>query len=102
LTGTVKHVGKISCSAKCDRWYPAAVTRAVARKRCLWRKHRENPDDSKILAAYRKANRTYREEVRVLEIKREQWVIDRDNAGSLFRLSTISCRVDEVKCTKQQ
>jgi len=75
-------------SAKCNRWYPTAVERAAARKRCSCCKHRENPDDSKILGAYCKANRTYREEVRKFEIKHEQRVIDRDN-GSFFRFVNI-------------
>jgi len=64
----VKHVGTNN-SAKCNRWCPAAVKRAVARNHCLWRKHREKPDDSKILRSYRKANHTYREEVCKFEIK---------------------------------
>jgi len=74
----VKHAGTNN-SAKCNHWYPDAVKHVVARKRC------ENPDDSKILGAYHKANRTYREEVCMFEIKREQWIIDGDNAGSFFR-----------------
>ena len=83
-----------NASAKCNRWYPAAVKRAVARKRCLWRKHRENPGDPVIRAAYRKAHWTYRQEVRKFEIKREQRVIERDNAGSFFRFvnSKLSCK----------
>ena len=37
-----------------------------------------------IQAAYRKADWTYRQEVRKFEIKREQRAIERDNAGSFF------------------
>ena len=68
----------------------------MARKRCLWRKHRENPGDPRGItrAAYRKADRTYRQEVRKFEIKREQRVIERDNASSFFRFvnSKLSCK----------
>jgi len=89
----VKNVYK-NTSAKCSRWYPAAVKRAATRKRYLWRKHRESPEDSNALAAYRIADRSYRQEVRKYEIKREQRVIDQDNAGSFFRFvnSKLSCK----------
>jgi hypothetical protein len=84
----------VDSGAKFNRWYPAAVKRAIVRKRCLWRKHRVNPDDPVIHAAYRKADRMYRLEVRKFEIKREQRVIERDNAGSFFRFvnSKLSCK----------
>ena len=71
-------------SVKCRRWYPAALKRAIARKRCLWRKHRESPDDERLLAAYHGAERKCRQMLRDYEIKRENRVIDSDNAGSFF------------------
>ena len=83
-----------SSSVKCKRWYPAAIKHAVARKRCLWRKHRESPDDVNLLAAYRRVDEKYRQLVRQHEIKREQRVIESDNAGSFFRFvnGKLSCR----------
>ena len=83
-----------SCNVKCQRWYPAAIKHAVARKRCLWRKHRESPDDVNLMAAYRRADEKYRQLVREHEIKREQRVIESDNVGSFFRFvnGKLSCR----------
>jgi len=40
---------------KCTRWYPAALRRAISRKRCLWRLKRESPDNTDVLAVYREA-----------------------------------------------
>ena len=47
-----------------------------------------------IHAAYRKAERVYRQEIHKFEIKREQRVIERDNAGSFFRFvnSKLTCK----------
>ncbi len=81
-------------SVKCRRWYPAALKRAIARKRCLWRKHRESPDDERLLAAYHSAERKCRQMLRDYEIKRDNRVIDSDNAGSFFRFvnGKLSCK----------
>jgi len=88
----VKYVSS-TANIKCKRWYPAALRQAIIRKRCLWRRHRENPDDSRATAAYRDAEQKCRYLLRQYEIKREQKVIDSDNAGSFFRFvnGRLSC-----------
>jgi hypothetical protein len=35
--------------------YPPKIRRAIARKRCLWRHHKANPNDGKIATAYKQA-----------------------------------------------
>ena len=81
-------------SVKCRRWYPAALRRAIVRKRCLWRKHRESPDDERLLEAYHGAEGKCRQLLREYEIKRENRVIDSDNTGSFFRFvnGKLSCK----------
>ena len=58
-------------SVKCRRWYPAALRRAIVRKRCLWRKQLESPDDERLLAAYHGAEQKCGILLREYEIKRE-------------------------------
>jgi len=81
-------------NTKCRRWYPAALKRAITRKKCLWRKHRSDPDDVDALLAYRKAATNCKQMLREYEIKREQKVIDGNSAGGFFRFvnGKLSCR----------
>ncbi len=89
----VKRVSEYTCT-KNRRWYPAAVRRAIARKKCLWRKHRYRPDDATALENYRDAEQKCRRLLLDYEIKREQNVIDNNNAGGFFRFvnSKLSCK----------
>lgn len=89
----VKHVSEYT-RTKNRRWYPAALRRAITRKKCLWRKHRESPDDETALSNYRKAEQKCRQLLRDYEIKREEKVIDSNNAGGFFRFvnGKLSCR----------
>ena len=86
----VKHVSEYM-PTKNRRWYPAALRRAIARKRCL---HRRRSRNGTALAAYHDAERQCRQMLRDYEIRREQKVIDSNNAGSFFRFvnGKLSCK----------
>lgn len=76
------------------RWYPAPVRRAISRKRCLWRRYRRNRSDLGLAVAYRSAVQHCRQSIHKYEIKREQKVIDSNNAGCFFRFVNrkLSCK----------
>ena len=79
----VKYV-RNNANVKCKRWYPAALRRAISRKRCLWRMKRESPDNTDLFAAYRDAEHKCRYLMQQYEMKREQNVIECNNAGTFF------------------
>jgi hypothetical protein len=59
-------------SPKSKTWYPSCIKRAAARKRCLWRQHRADPDNDAIKAAYQAAASKHRQLIYKYELKREQ------------------------------
>jgi hypothetical protein len=64
--------------------YPPAIRRAITRKLCLWRHHRAQPANYTITAAYRTASNRCKLLIRNYEIKRENKVIESNNAGSFY------------------
>jgi len=81
-------------NVKCRRWYPAALRHSIHKKRCLWRKKRDNPNNAVLAAAYRTAEHECRQLLRDYEIKVEQKIIERKNAGSFYRFvnNKLSCK----------
>jgi hypothetical protein len=79
---------------KPKRYYPAGIRKAVARKRCLWRLHRNNPDDHKISAAYKGAECKCKHLMYTHELKKEQRVIESKNADNFFNFvnKKMSCK----------
>ena len=76
------------------RWYPAALRRAIARKKCLWRKRRDHPGATAALMNYHKAELKCNQLLREYEIKREEKIIESGNAGSFYRFvnGKLSCK----------
>ncbi len=64
--------------------YPAGIKRAIARKRCLWRQCKARPTDVKILTSYKLATKRCTQLIRNFEIRKEQRVIESNNAGSFY------------------
>ena len=79
---------------KNKRWYPRPLRRAISRKRCLWHKYRDNWGDARVAAACRSAEQHCRQLICKYEIKREQKVIDNNNAGCFFHFVNrkLSCK----------
>lgn len=74
--------------------YPRNIKRAIARKRCLWRQHKLNPQNSDIRNNYRNAHKACRQLMQEFEIKREREVVDANNIGKFYRFvnSRLSCK----------
>jgi len=79
---------------KCKRWYPAALRRAISRKRCLWHLKRKSPGNTDVSAAYRDAEHKCRNLMQQYEMKREQKVIECNNAGTFYNFikNKLSCK----------
>ena len=65
--------------------YPSGIRREIARKRCLWRLMKTDPDSAKVAKRYRLTAEKCKRLMRNFEIKKEQAVIDNNNQGSFFR-----------------
>ena len=74
--------------------YPRNIRRAIARKRCLWRQHKINPQDAALRDNYRNAHHECRQLTREFEIKREREVVDANNIGKFYRFvnSRLACK----------
>ena len=65
--------------------YPLKIRRAMARKRCLWKKYRSSPSNETLKLAYSSAEARSRLLLKDSEIKKEMEVIQSDNAGNFFK-----------------
>ena len=65
--------------------YPKNVRHAVSKKRCLWKRHRQNPLDTNILLAYKAAEVKCRDMITGFEVRKEREIIHSKNNGSFFR-----------------
>jgi hypothetical protein len=65
--------------------YPRNIKQAISRKRCLWRQHKQHPNDSVIYNSYREADKTCRQLIHDFELKREREVVDANNLGKFYR-----------------
>ena len=76
------------------RWYPAALRHAISKKRSLWGRKRRDPNNVLLNAAYRAVDLKCRNLLRDYETKREQKVIERNNAGCFYRFvnNKLSCK----------
>jgi hypothetical protein len=83
-----------SASSTNKRSYPKSVRKAIARKRCLWRKHKKEPTNTKITEAYKKAERLCTELLGQYEIQQEQRCLRSNNFGSFYKFvnSRLSCK----------
>ena len=70
-----------------NRQYPTAIRKAISRKRCLWRKHRQDPTNTVVSEAYRAAHRECRKLMNDYEVKAEEKVINANNLGSFYRFT---------------
>jgi len=75
---------KASCLRK-NKLYPPSIRRAFVRKRCLWRRHRDNPDDCDLAASYKRAELKCHLLVRNYEIKKERDIINDNNIGGFYK-----------------
>ena len=62
--------------------YPRYIRKAVSRKKCLWRLHRKNPDNTELHCRYIVAHDECRRLVREYTLTKEKKVIDADNLGN--------------------
>jgi len=64
--------------------YPAQIRSALKRKRCLWKLHKQNPNDVLIGTKYRRLQAECRKRIRDYEIKREENIIKANNTGKFY------------------
>jgi hypothetical protein len=83
-----------SASSTYNRYYPKLVRKAIARKRCLWRKHKNEPTNIKTTEAYKQAERLCAELLNQHEIQLEQRCLRSNNIGSFYKFvnSRLSCK----------
>ena len=74
--------------------YPNSIKRALTRKKCLWRKHRNNPENSAARTNYKLAASKCKMLIRNYEIKKERKVIEANNTGDFYKFVNrrLSCR----------
>jgi ribonuclease P/MRP protein subunit RPP40 len=86
-------VDQFVCSRNCaavkqrlrNTWYPPGIRRAIARKRCLWRKHKADPGDNNVAATYRSAASKCKRLIYRFELRKEQKIINSKNTGSFYK-----------------
>ena len=72
-------------SKRYKRRYPNCIRKALARKRCLWRKHRQDPQNQRVYDAYRSMHKECRDLIADYEIKAEKRVINSNDVGAFYR-----------------
>jgi len=77
-----------------SRKYPKTIRKAFSRKRCLWRKHRQNLQNPHILNKYKEAEAKCRQLVHEYEAVTERRISNNSNVGSFYRHinKRMSCR----------
>jgi hypothetical protein len=68
--------------ARTKKAYPKRIKSAMARKRCLWRRLKANPDSSTMRDRYHRAESRCRLLVRNYEIRKENDIINSNNLDS--------------------
>jgi hypothetical protein len=76
------------------RHYPKVIRQAIARKRCLWRRHRQNLTDIAAYEIYRAAHKECHKLITDYEIKAEERIINSNNTGAFYRFvnSRLTCK----------
>jgi hypothetical protein len=67
--------------------YPPKIRRAIARKCCLWRHLKANPNDGKITTAYKQAENKCKQLIHSFELEKAHKVIDSDNIGTFYKFA---------------
>ena len=70
---------------KCSRHYPKEIRKALARKRCVWRKSRLEPSNTVLLQKYRDLAQQCRHLLHEYEVKLESRVICKENTGAFYK-----------------
>ncbi len=65
--------------------YPRKIKEAMARKRCLWRLHKRDPNNNDARQLYKQAESWCRLLIQKYEIKKEANVISSSNLGAFYR-----------------
>jgi len=65
--------------------YPKTVRNALARKRCLWRAHRKDLENSRLFLRYKNCETECRNMIQKHELAKEAKVISADNNGSFYK-----------------
>jgi len=65
--------------------YPKTIRNGLARKRCLWRAHRKDPENSRLFVRYKKCETECRNMIQKHELAKEAKVISADNIGSFYK-----------------
>jgi hypothetical protein len=91
---TVDSIWQAFLNVLLERYCPKLVRKAIARKRCLWRKHKKEPANIKTAEAYRKAERVCAELLNQYEIQQEQRCLRSNNIDSFYKFvnSRLSCK----------
>ena len=76
--------------------YPLKIRRAMARKRCLWKKYRSSPSNENLKLAYSSAEARCRLLLKDFEIKKEMEVVQSDNTGNFFKYVNKNYRIKRV------
>ena len=78
----------VSCdrSAKPSRRkYPKRIRELIARKRCLWRYHKRDPDNHTYADSYRDAAKECSKAITEYELSLEKQIVDAGSSGQFFR-----------------
>ena len=74
--------------------YPRSIREALTRKKCLWRRLRDDPNCASVKIAYKSAAAKCRDLIRKSEIKQGQQVITSNNTCNLYKFINrkLSCK----------
>jgi len=80
--------------SKVKKKYPKTARKALARKRCLWRKLRAEPDNASLLQKYKESESHCHQILHDLELTKERQVISSNNLGHFYKHvnNRLSCR----------
>ena len=79
--------------SKVKKRYPKTARKALARKRCLWRKLRAEPDNASLLQKYKESENHCHQILRDLELAKERRVVSSNNLGNFYKYvnNRLSC-----------
>jgi hypothetical protein len=75
----------IAVKKSCEKSYPHKIRSALARKQCLWRPHKAEPNSIVLHNLYKQAEACCRALITKHEIRRENYVIQSNNLDKFYR-----------------
>ena len=75
----------VCCESTPSRKYPRRIRELIARKRCLWRHQKRDPNNEVIAVSYKNITKECKMAIHDFELRIEKKLIDAANSGQFFK-----------------